>query len=61
MLAAGRLSVDVPRAASLLALIAYPFAVEQWITTPDQGQAQLVKDQKDWESYVKTAKIEPQG
>jgi tripartite-type tricarboxylate transporter receptor subunit TctC len=33
---------------------------DPWITTPEDGQAQLVKDQKDWENYVKTAKIEPQ-
>ena len=32
-----------------------------WITTPEEGQAQLIKDQKDWEGYVKAAKIEPQG
>jgi tripartite-type tricarboxylate transporter receptor subunit TctC len=34
---------------------------DPWITTPEEGQAQLVKDQKDWEGYVKAAKIEPQG
>jgi len=33
---------------------------DPWITTPDQGQAQLVKDQAAWEGYVKAAKIEPQ-
>jgi tripartite-type tricarboxylate transporter receptor subunit TctC len=37
------------------------FGGDPWITTPDQGQAQLAKDQKDWENYVKAAKIEPQG
>jgi tripartite-type tricarboxylate transporter receptor subunit TctC len=37
------------------------FGGDPWITTPEQGQAQLVKDQKDWEGYVKAAKIEPQG
>jgi tripartite-type tricarboxylate transporter receptor subunit TctC len=37
------------------------FGGDPWITTPEQGQAQLAKDQKDWESYVKAAKIEPQG
>jgi tripartite-type tricarboxylate transporter receptor subunit TctC len=31
-----------------------------WITTPEQGQAQLTKDQLAWEGYVKAAKIEPQ-
>jgi tripartite-type tricarboxylate transporter receptor subunit TctC len=37
------------------------FGGDPWITTPEQGQAQLIKDQKDWEGYVKAAKIEPQG
>jgi tripartite-type tricarboxylate transporter receptor subunit TctC len=37
------------------------FGGDPWITTPEQGQAQLSKDQKDWEGYVKAAKIEPQG
>jgi tripartite-type tricarboxylate transporter receptor subunit TctC len=37
------------------------FGGDPWITTPEEGQAQLVKDQKDWESYIKAAKIEPQG
>ena len=37
------------------------FGGDPWITTPEQGQAQLVKDQKDWEGYVKAAKIDPQG
>jgi tripartite-type tricarboxylate transporter receptor subunit TctC len=37
------------------------FGGDPWITTPEEGQAQLAKDQKDWESYVKAAKIEPQG
>jgi len=37
------------------------FGGDPWITTPDEGQAQLVKDQKDWEGYVKAAKIEQQG
>jgi tripartite-type tricarboxylate transporter receptor subunit TctC len=37
------------------------FGGDPWITTPEEGQAQLVKDQKDWEGYVKAAKIEPQG
>jgi len=36
------------------------FGGDPWITTPEQGQAQLVKDQKAWEGYVKAAKIEPQ-
>jgi len=33
---------------------------DPWITTPDEGQAQLAKDQQAWEGYVKAAKIEPQ-
>ncbi len=37
------------------------FGGDPWITTPDEGQAQLAKDQKDWEDYVKKAKIEQQG
>jgi tripartite-type tricarboxylate transporter receptor subunit TctC len=37
------------------------FGGDPWITTPEEGQAQLAKDQKDWENYVKAAKIEPQG
>ena len=37
------------------------FGGDPWITTPEQGQAQLIKDQKDWEGYVKAAKIDPQG
>jgi tripartite-type tricarboxylate transporter receptor subunit TctC len=37
------------------------FGGDPWITTPEEGQAQLVKDQKAWEGYVKAAKIEPQG
>jgi len=37
------------------------FGGDPWITTPEEGQAQLMKDQKAWEGYVKAAKIEPQG
>jgi len=37
------------------------FGGDPWITTPEQGQAQLAKDQRDWQDYVKAAKIEPQG
>jgi len=36
------------------------FGGDPWITTPEEGQAQLVKDQKAWENYVKAAKIEQQ-
>ena len=31
------------------------------ISTIEEGQAALIQDVKDWEGYVKTAKIEPQG
>jgi tripartite-type tricarboxylate transporter receptor subunit TctC len=37
------------------------FGGDPWITTPDEGQAQLVKDQEAWGYFVKAAKIEPQG
>jgi tripartite-type tricarboxylate transporter receptor subunit TctC len=37
------------------------FGGDPWITTPEEGQAQLAKDQKDWEGYVKAAGIQPQG
>jgi tripartite-type tricarboxylate transporter receptor subunit TctC len=37
------------------------FGGDPWITTPDEGQAQLVKDQDAWGDFVKAAKIEPQG
>ncbi len=37
------------------------FGGDPWITTPEQGQAQLSKDQKAWEGYVKAAGIQPQG
>ena len=37
------------------------FGGDPWISTPEQGQAQLAADQKAWESYIKNAKIEPQG
>jgi tripartite-type tricarboxylate transporter receptor subunit TctC len=34
---------------------------DPWITTPDEGQARLVRNVKDWSDYVRTANIEPQG
>jgi tripartite-type tricarboxylate transporter receptor subunit TctC len=37
------------------------FGGDPWITAPDEGQAQLVKDQEAWGDFVKAAKIEPQG
>jgi tripartite-type tricarboxylate transporter receptor subunit TctC len=36
-------------------------ASDPWVTTPDQGQAYLNEQIKDWGGYVKLAKIEPQG
>jgi tripartite-type tricarboxylate transporter receptor subunit TctC len=34
---------------------------DPWITTPEEGQARLIRDIKDWGIYVRTANIEPQG
>ncbi|MGZ3409190.1 MAG: Bug family tripartite tricarboxylate transporter substrate binding protein [Xanthobacteraceae bacterium] len=34
---------------------------DPWITTPEEGQARLNQDVKDWGGYVNTAGIEPQG
>ena len=34
---------------------------DPWITTPDEGQARLLQDIRDWGEYVRTAQIEPQG
>jgi len=36
------------------------FGGDPYISTPDEGQARIAKDVKDWEHYVKIAKIEPQ-
>ena len=36
------------------------FGGDPWITTPEEGQAQMVKDQKAWAEYMKAAKIDPQ-
>jgi tripartite-type tricarboxylate transporter receptor subunit TctC len=36
------------------------FGGDPWITTIEEGQAQLAKDKAAWEDYVKKAKIEPQ-
>lgn len=38
----------------------YKFGGDPWIGTPEEGQAQLVKDKADWEGYVKAARIDPQ-
>jgi tripartite-type tricarboxylate transporter receptor subunit TctC len=37
------------------------FGGDPWVSTPDEGQARLVKDIKDWEEYVRVAKLKPQG
>lgn len=34
---------------------------DPWVATPDEAQARLLKDVKDWGDYAKIAKIEPQG
>jgi len=36
------------------------FGGDPWITTIEEGQAQLAKDKDAWQDYVKKAKIEPQ-
>ena len=36
------------------------FGGDPFVSTPEQGQALLIKDEKDWKEYVKLAKIEPQ-
>ena len=37
------------------------FGSDPWITTPEEGQARLKKDIKDWADYIRIAKIVPQG
>ena len=36
------------------------FGGDPYISTPEEGQARMAKEVKDWEHYVKIAKIEPQ-
>ena len=36
------------------------FGTDTWTSTPEEGQAQLVKDKAAWEGYVKAARIDPQ-
>jgi tripartite-type tricarboxylate transporter receptor subunit TctC len=36
------------------------FGTDVWMSTPEEGQARLVKDKAAWQGYVKAAKIEPQ-
>jgi len=33
---------------------------DPWVTSPEQGQAQMAKDMDAWKDYMKAAKIEPQ-
>ncbi len=37
------------------------FGGDPWVATPEEAQARLLKDTKDWGEYVRLAKIEPQG
>jgi tripartite-type tricarboxylate transporter receptor subunit TctC len=37
------------------------FGGDSWVSTPDEAQARLLKDIKDWEQYVRIAKLKPQG
>jgi tripartite-type tricarboxylate transporter receptor subunit TctC len=37
------------------------FASDPWMLPPDQAQAMLEKEFKDWAEYMRLAKLEPQG
>jgi len=37
------------------------FGGDPWVATPDEAQARLLKDVKDWGDYARIAKIVPQG
>ncbi len=37
------------------------YGSDPWIATPQEGQARLLEDIKNWAEYVRVAKIEPQG
>jgi tripartite-type tricarboxylate transporter receptor subunit TctC len=37
------------------------FGGDPWVSTPEEGQARLLKDIKDWVEYVRIAKLQPQG
>jgi len=37
------------------------FGGDPYVTTPDEAQAALLQDIKDWEGYVRSARVEPQG
>jgi len=36
------------------------FGGDPFISTPEQGQALFIKDEKNWGDYVRLAKIDPQ-
>lgn len=37
------------------------FGGDPWVSTPDEAQARLLKDIKDWVEYIRIAKLQPQG
>ncbi len=37
------------------------YGSDPWIATPEEGQARLLQDIRNWADYVRIAKIEPQG
>jgi tripartite-type tricarboxylate transporter receptor subunit TctC len=37
------------------------FGGDHYLSTPDEAQAALLQDIKDWEGYVRAARVEPQG
>jgi tripartite-type tricarboxylate transporter receptor subunit TctC len=37
------------------------FGTDPWIATPEEGQARLMQDLKDWPEYLRLAKIPQQG
>jgi tripartite-type tricarboxylate transporter receptor subunit TctC len=37
------------------------FGGDPWVSTPDEGQARLQSDIKEWVEYIRIAKLQPQG
>ncbi len=37
------------------------YGSDPWVITPEEGQARLIQDIRNWADYVRIAKIEPQG
>jgi tripartite-type tricarboxylate transporter receptor subunit TctC len=37
------------------------FASDPWMLSPEQAQAELHKEMLDWDGYMKSARLEPQG